>query len=156
MPLVLLRDRDHEPEVRVDHQLLRLAVAALDPLRELDLLLGGQELVAADLVEEQLQRVGGRVGEIAVHVRRVGRRPSAVVRELDPAFLDVLVQALHVVLVEPCFLDCARDLRELEAPLSLAEIHQRGHVLVSHLRGKYHHGVVEKRATPYCAGPWPT
>ncbi len=135
MALVLLRDRDDEPEVRVDHPLFRLAVAPLDPLRELDLLLGGQELVPADLVQEQLQRVRGRVGEIAVHVRRVGRRPSAVVRELDPALLDVLVQALYVVLVETRLLDCARDLRELEAPLSLAELHQRGDVLVSHVRG---------------------
>src|SRR5205814_7627327 len=36
--LVLLRDRHDEAEVRVDHQVLRLLVAALDLLRELDLL----------------------------------------------------------------------------------------------------------------------
>ena len=34
------------------------SVAALDPLRERDLLGGGQELVAADLVQEELQAVG--------------------------------------------------------------------------------------------------
>jgi hypothetical protein len=33
-------------------------VAALDPLRERDLLGGGQQLVAADLVQEELQAVG--------------------------------------------------------------------------------------------------
>src|SRR5205823_7491879 len=35
--LVLLRDRDDEPEVGVDHLLLGLQVAALDALGELDL-----------------------------------------------------------------------------------------------------------------------
>jgi hypothetical protein len=52
--LVALRDRHDEPEVRVDHQILRLLLAALDPLGELDLLLGAQELVAAGLVQEEL------------------------------------------------------------------------------------------------------
>ena len=60
MALVALRDRDDQPQVRVDHPLLRLEVAALDALRELDLLLLGQERPAPRLVEEELQRVGGR------------------------------------------------------------------------------------------------
>src|SRR4051794_12786903 len=37
---VSLRDRDDEAQVRLDHLLLRRVVAALDPLRELDLLCG--------------------------------------------------------------------------------------------------------------------
>ena len=45
--LVLLRDRDDEAEVRVHHQVLRRLVAALDALRERDLLVGGEQLVAA-------------------------------------------------------------------------------------------------------------
>src|SRR5262249_9840292 len=45
-----------------DHPLLRRAVAALDPLRELDLLRRGEQRVAAGLVQEQLQRVGGQRG----------------------------------------------------------------------------------------------
>src|SRR5207245_2440108 len=57
--LVLLHDRHDEPKVRVDHQILRALVSALDPLRELDLLLCGQQLVAAGLVEEELEGVGG-------------------------------------------------------------------------------------------------
>src|SRR6185312_16133975 len=48
MPLVLLRDRDDEPEIRVDHALLRLAIAPLDPLGELDLLLRREQRMAAD------------------------------------------------------------------------------------------------------------
>ena len=66
VPLVALGDRDDQPQVRVDHQILGFLVAALDPLGELDLLLGGQQLVAAGLVQEQLQRVGGRVRELVV------------------------------------------------------------------------------------------
>ena len=55
---VALRDRDDEPQVRLDHLLLRAMVAALDPLRELDLLRGGQQIDLADVLQEELQRVG--------------------------------------------------------------------------------------------------
>ena len=58
---VVLRYRDDESEVRLDHALLRIHVAALDPFRELDLLRRGKQLVPARLAEEQLQRVGGRL-----------------------------------------------------------------------------------------------
>ena len=60
---VALRDRDHEPEVRLDHAALGDEVAALDHLRELDLLGGVQQLVAADVGEEELQAVGGAAGD---------------------------------------------------------------------------------------------
>jgi hypothetical protein len=40
--LVTLRDRHDQAEVGVDHQVLHAFVAALDPLRERDLLVGGQ------------------------------------------------------------------------------------------------------------------
>src|SRR5207237_6169994 len=52
--LVLLRDRDDEAEVRVHHPILGGLVAALDPLRELDLLLRGEERPAPRLVQEEL------------------------------------------------------------------------------------------------------
>src|SRR6266540_4383180 len=55
---VLLRDRNDEAEIRLDHLLLRSMVPALDPLRELDLLGGGQERDLADVLQEELQRVG--------------------------------------------------------------------------------------------------
>ena len=60
MPAVALRDRDDEPQVRVDHPLLGGEVAALDALRERDLVGGGEQLVATDLGEEHAERVGGR------------------------------------------------------------------------------------------------
>src|SRR5690242_16012375 len=56
--LVALGDRDDEAQVAVDHPLLGSRVALLDPLRELDLLCGGQQRVPAGLVQEHLERVG--------------------------------------------------------------------------------------------------
>jgi hypothetical protein len=55
--LVTPRLRDHEAQIRVDHPVLGFKVAALDSLRELDLLVGGQQRMAARLAKEQLERV---------------------------------------------------------------------------------------------------
>ena len=52
---VVLRDRDDEAEVALDHPPLGLHVAPLDPLGELDLVGGGQERVAPDLPQEELE-----------------------------------------------------------------------------------------------------
>ena len=57
MTLVPLRDRDHEPEVRVDHALLRRCIALLDALGEAHLVRRGQQLVPACGVHEELERV---------------------------------------------------------------------------------------------------
>ena len=57
MAAVALRDRHDEPQVRVDHPLLRGQVAALDALRQRDLVGGGEQLVPADLREEHAERV---------------------------------------------------------------------------------------------------
>ena len=56
---VALGDRDHEAEVRLDHPALGGQVAALDRLGEHDLLGRGQQLVPADVGQEELQAVGG-------------------------------------------------------------------------------------------------
>ena len=58
---VALRDRDDEAQVRLDHLLLRPMVAALDALRELDLLRRRQQVDLADVLQEELQRVGGEL-----------------------------------------------------------------------------------------------
>ena len=58
---VVLGDRDDESQVGLDHPLLRLEVAALDALRELDLLRGGQQLVPTGLAQEELERVRRRL-----------------------------------------------------------------------------------------------
>src|SRR5438132_4948510 len=100
---IVLRDRHHEPQVRLDHLLLRVQVAALDPLREIDLLLGGQEADLADVLEEQLQRVRRHVRlEVelrfrfapptlvggALELRRRCRRRVDVLYELDLGALE--------------------------------------------------------------------
>ncbi len=112
---VVLGDRDDQAQVRLDHLLLRVEVAALDPLGEVDLLLGGQQADLADVLEEQLQRVGRHV-RLEVQ-RRFRFAPAALVRraldlarrrdrrvdvldELDLRPLEEAVQLLDVGLVQ--------------------------------------------------------
>ena len=52
-----LGDRHHQPQVGLDHLLLGLHVAALDPAGECDLLLRRQQVHAPDRPEVQPQRV---------------------------------------------------------------------------------------------------
>ena len=54
---VALRDRGDEPQVRLDHAMLRLDVASLDSLGERNLLGRGQQGVQRDLAEEQLEAI---------------------------------------------------------------------------------------------------
>src|SRR3954452_16472221 len=55
---VVLGDRDDQAQVGLDHLLLGVEVAALDALGEVALLLRGEQPDLADVLEEQLQRVG--------------------------------------------------------------------------------------------------
>jgi hypothetical protein len=99
--LVLLRQRHDEAQVRVDHALLGLEVAALDRLGELDLLVGGQQRVAAHVAQEQLQRVAGHRDQLLVVVVSRDRRPvGAVVGHLDAARLEPVVEGLSLVLAQ--------------------------------------------------------
>ena len=94
LALVLLRDRDDEAQVRVDHALLGLEVALLDALGQLHLLVGGEQRIAADLVEEELQRVGGRARQLAVpEGGGLHALAAAVVRDLDAERLEVAPRA---------------------------------------------------------------
>src|SRR5262249_18726119 len=133
--LVLLRDRDDEAEVRVDHQVLRGFVAALDPLRELDLLLGSEELVAPRLVEEELQRVGRRGREVPVDVGALARiRARAVVRERNVALLELLEESLDLLVVEVGLLQELVDCRKVQAAELLALLEQNLKTLVGNHR----------------------
>ena len=104
---VALGDRDDEPQVRLDHAPLRGRVAALDRLRERDLLGGGQQLVAADVGEEELQAVGRR--RSATSRLEPARRASAAGcsaslrgggAELEPDALELARELLDLGLVE--------------------------------------------------------
>jgi hypothetical protein len=104
---VVLRDRDDEAEVRLDHPLLRAQVAALDLLRELDLLGGREQWVPAGLAQEELQRVGRRLPGDRDRRRRLGcrlRLPLAVladvVDDLDLARLELAEDGVDLERVE--------------------------------------------------------
>src|SRR5262249_36504783 len=92
-PLVAisLRNRDDETEVRLDHLLLRAVIAALDALRELDLLGGGEEVDLAYVLEEELQRVG-RDLELDHHLLLVELRPVEWMALLDFFVVRVVVE----------------------------------------------------------------
>ena len=106
-------------EVRVDHPILGVEVAVLDLLRELDFLGGGQQGVAARLVQEQLQRISRRGGQISVDVGRIARGLSAaVVGEADPPLLELRVERLELLLVELELLDGCAELDRLRQPAS--------------------------------------
>jgi hypothetical protein len=89
MALVAARVGHHEAQVRVDHAVLGDEVALLDPLRQLDLLGGSEQLEAARLTQEKLERIQGRIhiglvlllgfllGRSALHVSR-GHRAFSV------------------------------------------------------------------------------
>src|SRR5436190_11374025 len=61
---VALGDRHHQAQVGLDHLLLGLMLAALDPLGQLDLLRGGQQVDLADVLQEELQRVGAYLARL--------------------------------------------------------------------------------------------
>src|SRR4029079_16095390 len=117
---VVLSDRDDEAEVRLDHPLLRGSVAALDPLRELDLLRGGQQMVAAGLAQKELQRVGVRLERWrdrrwCLLPRRLGLGLALRLDEqLDAAPVELLVDGLRLEGVE---LERAQRARQISTPL---------------------------------------
>jgi hypothetical protein len=123
--LILLRDRDDEAEVGVDHQILGVLVAALDALCELDLLGSREQLVTPGLVQEQLQRVGGHDREVAVHVGPFdGIRARAVVGQGDVPLLELLEESCGLLFVEVGLDKELAHRREVQAPELLALFEQ--------------------------------
>ena len=72
---VVLRNRDDEAQVGLDHVLLCALVALLDALGEFDLLRRSQQRHTPDVLEKQLQRIGRDFAS-----REVERRASLVCR----------------------------------------------------------------------------
>src|SRR4051794_34953262 len=118
--LVLAGDGDDEAEVRADHALLGLEIAALDPPGELDLLVGAEQPVSARLVQEELKRVRGLDGELG---GREGDRPgvrAAVVLHLDTPLLELVVDLGEAVTGEAGLLGGLVDLGGRDRRLVLA------------------------------------
>ncbi len=89
---IALRDRDHEAQVGLDHLLLGGHVAALDALREHDLLGGAEQRYATDCPQVQPQRVEARLdGEVELGARRGRRRVGLAARLLPVHDLDALL-----------------------------------------------------------------
>src|SRR3989442_556509 len=74
-----------------------------------------QQWIAPRLVQEELERVGRRDGEVAVHVRGVGPAADpAVVGQRDPALVELLVQRLELFALELEFLGQLGERREVD------------------------------------------
>ena len=127
---VALRNRDDKTQVRLDHPLLRLHVAALDALDELDLLRGRQQRVPPGLAQEELERIRRRLDGSG---KERGRRPPIVLADVEPARLEltddpvdldgverVRLQDLHQLHA----LDRARRLGRLEQPLEVLALEE--------------------------------
>src|SRR5262245_29886993 len=101
---ITLCDRDDEPQVRLDHLPLRDRVAALDALRQRDLLGCSQQLVLADIREEELQAVGrpGDLGRLEIEGGRgrLGLLAGARHADLEPDRLELAGQGLDLFVGE--------------------------------------------------------
>src|SRR5262249_14797402 len=97
-----------EAQVRLDHLLLGPVVATLDPLREPDLLGGGQQLDASDVLEEELKGIRRGLERVLLRLGVVG-----VVRrgdDLDLLLLECLARLVALAASELQVVDRGRDL----------------------------------------------
>src|SRR5436190_8241580 len=99
VPLVALRNRDDEAQVAVDHPLLCSRVAALEALRQCDLLRRGEEPVPARPVHEERQRVG-RAGQLGPDSLDRDRLLGLGLDDLDLAGLQLGPDAGELFLIE--------------------------------------------------------
>src|SRR5712691_7236257 len=122
---IRLRDRDDETEVRLDHLPLREHVAALDPLRQVHLLVGGQQRHLPDLAEIEAQRVERRLdaqvelrGLLLLRLRLFVRRMLVRLAfdELDAVVDQVRVEVLDLIFGELDILEPRGDLVVVEEP----------------------------------------
>jgi len=92
---VALRDRHDKTEVGLDHAALGATVATLDRLRQHDLLVRGQQLVLADVCEEELQAVARARRCVGLVDDRLGLRLRVLLlgdrfAHLEPDALELL------------------------------------------------------------------
>ena len=87
--------------------------------RDVPAIVAAQQREAAGLVEKELERVSGRNGEVAIHVRALLALAAAVVADLDLALVQPLVQSPDVVVVQLVLGDELVEPGEVQAALAL-------------------------------------
>ena len=130
---VPLRDGDDQAQVRLDHHALGDRIAALDALRQRHLFGRGEQLVAADIGEEQLEAVG-RAGDGARLVLLLGGLfllgVEVGLRDLDVVRLELALEQLGVFLADVVLEHEGFELGGLElASVLLGALHERLHML---------------------------
>ncbi|HJS49507.1 MAG TPA: hypothetical protein VJ745_04230 [Gaiellaceae bacterium] len=95
-------------------------VAAFDPLRELHLLRCGKERNAADVLQEELQRICGDLGI------RLDLGLDVVVRrdDCDPRFLEGGVELVQLRRLELELVQCQCDLVRIEAARAISALEE--------------------------------
>src|SRR5207247_2876111 len=106
---VALRNGDDKTQVRLDHPLLRLLVAALDALCELDLLRGRQQRVPPGLAQEELERIRRRLDGSG---KKRGRPLPIVLADVEPTRLELANDPVDLDRIERLRL---QDLDQLHA-----------------------------------------
>ena len=103
-------------------------VAALDALRELDLLRGGEQVDPADVLEEELERVGRDL----LRLDLLGRCVVLLVvagDDLDLELVERLVEVVDLAGVEIELVECERDVVGGQGAGLLAGLQQRPRLL---------------------------
>src|SRR3954451_1295649 len=157
LALVALRVGNDEAQVRVDQPLLGSQVAPPDALRQLDLLLLGEQRVAAGLVEEELECVGGRARELVGPVARgLDNVAPAVIAHVDAARFELLVESLGGLLGELERPHRLGELGQLDASLATAaheQLAQRRVIEVELFPGSDHCASASSGGSSACSVP---
>jgi hypothetical protein len=115
-------NRDDEAQVCLDHLLFRAVVAALDPLRELDLLGRGEQVDLADVLQEQLERVGR---DLARLLRRLLFLHFGTGHDLDVKLFESVVEVVDLCRLELELIERHRDLVCRQMTVLLPGLQQR-------------------------------